>query len=72
MTNRDAGETEGITLRLDKKVLAAYRQIASRANLIQLQNGGKGQLTAQDVMRHRLSSLPLIKNRLKGSGADGQ
>lgn len=53
------GKTVGITLRVPVWLLSVYDKIAARANLIDLKGGGAGRLTAQDVMRHRLSSLPL-------------
>lgn len=55
------GKTVGISLRLDACVLQKYERIAARANLIAVKNGGKGGLSAQDVMRHRLGSLPVVK-----------
>ena len=59
------GETVGITLRLPVRVLDAYSKIASRANMIDLKKNGKGGLSVQDVMRHRLASLPVLKNKAK-------
>jgi hypothetical protein len=59
------GETVGITLRLTARLLDVYDGIAARANMIDLKRGGRGQLTAQDVMRHRLASLPLAKAALQ-------
>jgi hypothetical protein len=53
--------TVGITLRLPKRVLQAYAAIADRANLLDLKTGGRGRKTVQDIMRHRLASLPLLK-----------
>lgn len=58
--------TVGITLRLDKRVLETYIQIAFRANAIRIQNGGRGNVTVQDIMRHRLGSLPMLKKLVKG------
>lgn len=55
------GKTVGITLRIPVRLLAIYDKIAARANLIDLKRGGVGRLSAQDVMRHRLASLPLAK-----------
>ncbi len=60
------GKTIGITLRVPTEVITVYDDIAARANLIDLKRGGAGGMTAQDVMRHRLASLPLVK--MKGSG----
>lgn len=57
------GKTVGITLRVPVTLLAVYDRIASRANLIDLKSGGVGRLSAQDVMRHRLASLPLAKQQ---------
>lgn len=63
--------TVGITLRLDKRVLQEYSKIASRANLIEIQNGRPGRYTAQDIMRHRLSTLPSLKKKVfKKAGSD--
>lgn len=59
------GETVGITLRLPVRVLEAYEKIASKANMIDLKKNGKGGLSAQDVMRHRLASLPVLKTKVK-------
>lgn len=55
------GKTVGITLRLPVLVLEEYSRIASRANMIDLKKNGTGGLSAQDVMRHRLASLPVLK-----------
>lgn len=55
------GTMVGITLRLPVRLLAAYTRVANRANLIELQKGAPGMKTAQDVMRHRLASLPAVK-----------
>jgi hypothetical protein len=60
-----SSETIGITLRLNKDVLEAYQFIANKANALDLKNGGRGNMTVQDVIRHRLSSLPLLKRRGK-------
>lgn len=57
------GKTVGITLRIPIVLLAVYDKIAARANLIDLKKGGAGRLTTQDVMRHRLASLPLMKRQ---------
>lgn len=65
---RNGGKTEGITLRLPKTLLQAYAEIANRANLIDLKNGGRGKMTVQDVLRHRLASLPLLMVRAKREG----
>lgn len=68
------GETVGITLRLPKTVLAAYSDIANRANMMALQKGQKATTTVQDVMRHRLASLPWLRDQAaettKPSGAE--
>lgn len=57
------GATVGITLRLPKGVLEVYADIANRANSIELKQGGRGLNTAQDVMRHRLASLPAVTRK---------
>lgn len=64
MSNGNGGkDTVGITLRIDKWLLRAYSEIAHRANDRRLRKGQPGNLSAQDVMRHRLGSLPVIKAR---------
>jgi hypothetical protein len=55
------GNTVGITLRISKRVLAGYTKIALRANSIAVKKGCMANLTVQDVIRHRLASLPFIK-----------
>lgn len=55
-------KTEGITLRLGANLLDYYREVAKRANLLKLKQNSAGPLlTVQDVMRHRLASLPGFK-----------
>ncbi len=54
------GETVGITLRIPRALYEIYVEITNRANLIDLKQGGRGNKTAQDVMRHRLASLPVV------------
>jgi hypothetical protein len=56
------GVTVGITLRLPQAVLEAYDMVAQRANGIALAQGSRVKLSAQDVMRHRLQSMPFVKN----------
>ena len=68
MRETNHGETVGITLRLDKKVLTMYNQIALRANIIKTNKGGRGDVTAQDVIRHRLESLPVLRIKLGKKG----
>ena len=62
-TSKD-GRTVGTTLRIDKLVWHEYECIALRANLIENKKGRPGKLTAQDVIRHRLYNLPLVKAKL--------
>lgn len=57
------GETVGITLRVPRELYETYLDIAKRASLIDLKKGGRGMKTAQDVMRHRLASLPVVVAR---------
>lgn len=64
MRESNHGKTVGITLRLDKQVLDMYNKIALRANTIKTNDGGRGDVTAQDIIRHRLESLPLLKIKL--------
>lgn len=64
------GKTVGITLRLDRLVLQEYSRIASRANLIEIKKGRPGGYTAQDIMRHRLNSLPSVKRQLGKEGVN--
>ena len=54
--------TVGITLRLPQEVLEAYEMVAQRAKGIALAKGSRKKLSAQDVMRHRLLSMPFVKN----------
>lgn len=61
MRESNGVDTVGITLRLDKRVLEMYAKIAFRANEIRIKNGNRGDVTAQDIIRHRLSSLPILK-----------
>lgn len=61
------GDTVGITLRIPRHVLEAYKKIADRANLIALRQGGHATTTAQDVMRHRLQSLPVARMHANGT-----
>lgn len=57
------GKRVGLTLRVDRRVLAVYSRIAVRANAIRVRHGERGDVTAQDIMRHRLESLPILKKR---------
>ncbi|CAG0950156.1 hypothetical protein RHDC4_00028 [Rhodocyclaceae bacterium] len=57
------GKTVGITLRIDQSLLEAYDKVAARANIIDLERGGRGKLTTQDVMRHRLASAPAVRRK---------
>lgn len=59
---------KGITLRLEAGILRLYHEIAFRANHRRVLHGDAGNLTAQDVMRHRLASLPVAKLRSKRGG----
>ena len=68
MRESNHGKTVGITLRLDKRVLDMYNQIALRANTIKINDGGRGDVTAQDIIRHRLESLPLLRVKLGKRG----
>ena len=61
MRSSKIGGTVGITLRVSKRVFRAYAAIADRANLLDLKTGGRGRKTVQDIMRHRLASLPLLR-----------
>lgn len=63
-TSKD-GATVGLTLRLDAQVHQAYKRIASRLNMDELEKGGKGGLTAQDVMRDVLASSPEVGKLIK-------
>lgn len=58
------GKTVGISLRVETQALAVYVKIAAKANSIDVANGGRGGMTAQDVMRHRLYSLPAVSSVL--------
>lgn len=65
MRESNNGKTVGITLRIDKRLLQAYTDIASRANLFDIKRGRPGMWTVQAVMRHRLASAPAVKNKLR-------
>lgn len=66
MAKKQKQETIAITLRLPVRVLVAYDEVAKRANMNNLKSGGKGGLSSQDVIRHRLASLPFVKLLAKG------
>jgi len=68
MRESNHGRTVGITLRLDKRVLDVYNRLALRANAFRVRNGRRGDLTAQDMIRHRLESIPLLRNGRKSRG----
>lgn len=57
------GKTVGITLRIETDLLAGYEKVAARKNIIDLKRGGRGGMTAQDVMRHRLASNPAVRRK---------
>jgi hypothetical protein len=61
MRGKKSGETVGMTLRVSVEVRDAYSRIADRANLIAIRHGGHANTTVQDVMRHRLNSLPFVQ-----------
>lgn len=41
-----------------------YNKIALRANAIKINEGGRGDVTAQNIIRHRLESLPVLRIKL--------
>lgn len=51
-------ETKAITLRPDVQLLRFYEEVTARANALQLSRGLRANLTVQQVMLHRLKSLP--------------
>lgn len=63
MVKRGDGPTIGMTLRMSVRVHQAYSSIANRANLLALRRGEPAKVTVQDVLRHRLESLPLLKSK---------
>lgn len=60
MTASKDGKTAGITLRLKRTVLDAYAEIANRENAADLQKGGRGLKSIQDVMRETLEAHPEV------------
>lgn len=66
MTKREP--TVGMTLRVSVRVRDAYAAVADRANLIALRKGESAKVTVQDVLRHRLESLPLLKSKNRSDG----
>lgn len=63
MAKRSNEPTMGMTLRMSIRVFHAYSEIADRANMAALRKGEPARFTVQDVLRHRLESLPLLKLR---------
>jgi hypothetical protein len=53
---------------MDACVLQVYAEITLRANRRRVLKGESGNLTAQDVMRHRLGSLPVVRLRCAKRG----
>lgn len=65
------GDTVGFTMRLKKTTFDRYTILASQANLQEIKQGRIGRVTAQDIMRERLDSLP-EGEVLTGSKKGGQ
>jgi hypothetical protein len=51
-------DTLGITLRPERDLLAHYEEIVSRANRLRVSAGERGNVTVQQVILHRMRSLP--------------
>ncbi len=63
MSRKYGRNKRAVTLRMDVCVLQVYAEIALRANHQRVLRGESGNLTAQDVLRHRLGSLPVVQLR---------
>lgn len=53
--------TTSITLRPDVELLAFYERVTERANRLRISKRERGNLTVQQVILHRLRSLPAYK-----------
>ncbi len=65
MAQKSGKKMVGVYVRVEENVLATYDEIALRATGVRLGNGNRRAVTTQDVMRHRLNSLPLIEVKNK-------
>lgn len=65
MARKGSRKMIGVFVRLEENVLKTYDEIALRATSVKLSNGDRRGVTTQDVMRHRLNSLPLVEVRNK-------
>lgn len=54
-------DTFPLTLRLERNLLAYYEQVAQRANRLLVVAGRRGNVTVQQVILHRLRSLPAYR-----------
>lgn len=54
-------ETEPLTLRPERQLLMYYEQVAQRANRMLVAAGRRGNVTVQQVILHRLESLPAYR-----------
>lgn len=54
-----------LTLRADRALLMHYEEIAARANRILLARGERSNVTVQQVILHRMRSLPSWQARRK-------
>lgn len=63
---KGSGDTVGLTLRAEKHLLAHYEEIAVRANRLRVKAGQRGNITVQQVILHRMRSLPSYRRAVRG------
>lgn len=56
--NANKKDTVGLTLRVDRTLLGHYEEIVARANRMRFAHGARGNVTVQQVILHRMRSLP--------------
>lgn len=66
---RQGSATTAITLRPEVPLLVYYERVAERANRMRLEKGLRGNVTVQQVILHRLRTLPAYQSSL-GSGSE--
>lgn len=65
MSGKIKDEKKGVGLRLSKKVIAIYEQVAHRANGLAISNNLSVRYTSQDVMRRQLEKMPVVRMALE-------